>query len=224
VILGAAVTALGVIGLLVAERRENAPLRWVFKPLASAGFLLAALRAPALELPTGTSWLLLAGLVLSATGDVLLVPKGRGAFIGGIAAFALAHVAYAAWFVTSGTPWWLAATLATVLVAVGHLVWRWLDPHVEGALRGPVRGYVALVSIMAGCALAFGAHTLIVDGTAAASSDALVPLAAAAGGVLFYLSDLAVARHRFVKRAFVNRAWGLPVYYVAQLLIASAIG
>ena len=119
---------------------------------------------------------------------------------------------------------WLAATLATVLVAIGHLVWRWLDPHVQGALRGPVRGYVALVSIMAGCALAYGAHTLTAGEAAAASSGSIVPLAAAAGGVLFYLSDLAVARHRFVKRAFVNRAWGLPVYYVAQLLIASAIG
>jgi len=42
----------------------------------------------------------------------------------------------------------------------------------------------------------------------------------AAGAVLFFASDLAVARDKFVAKGFVNRAWGLPVYYAGQLLIA----
>ena len=36
----------------------------------------------------------------------------------------------------------------------------------------------------------------------------------------FYLSDLAVARDRFVSPGFANALWGLPLYYVAQLLFA----
>jgi uncharacterized membrane protein YhhN len=50
-----------------------------------------------------------------------------------------------------------------------------------------------------------------------------LPWTAAVGALLFYLSDLAVARHRFVHPAFVNRAIGLPLYYVGQLLIALTI-
>ena len=42
----------------------------------------------------------------------------------------------------------------------------------------------------------------------------------ASGAVLFFVSDLAVARDKFVGASFVNRAWGLPAYYAGQLLIA----
>ena len=41
-----------------------------------------------------------------------------------------------------------------------------------------------------------------------------------AGASLFFASDLAVARDRFVARTFANKAWGLPAYFSGQLLIA----
>jgi hypothetical protein len=40
--------------------------------------------------------------------------------------------------------------------------------------------------------------------------------------VLFWLSDLCVARERFVTQGFVNRAIGLPLYYGAVLVLALA--
>ena len=40
------------------------------------------------------------------------------------------------------------------------------------------------------------------------------------GAVLFFASDLAVARDKFVEPGFANRSWGLPCYYAGQLLIA----
>jgi len=43
------------------------------------------------------------------------------------------------------------------------------------------------------------------------------------GGLLFVLSDLAVARDRFVAPGFINRAWGLPTYFAAQLLLAASV-
>jgi hypothetical protein len=46
----------------------------------------------------------------------------------------------------------------------------------------------------------------------------------AAGAFGFYLSDLSVARDRFVAPAFVNRLWGLPLYYAAVLLLAASSG
>ena len=45
----------------------------------------------------------------------------------------------------------------------------------------------------------------------------------AAGALLFYVSDLAVARHRFVKAELLNRAIGLPLYYAGQVLIAMSV-
>ncbi len=40
---------------------------------------------------------------------------------------------------------------------------------------------------------------------------------------MFTVSDIAVVRDRFVTTGFVNRLWGLPLYYAAQLLIAWSI-
>jgi len=53
----------------------------------------------------------------------------------------------------------------------------------------------------------------------AAAAGASEP--AAAGAVLFALSDLAVAQDRFVARSFASTLWGLPAYYAAQLLLAA---
>jgi len=57
-------------------------------------------------------------------------------------------------------------------------------------------------------------------GTWAAAGGSLI----VAGAGLFVLSDLAVARNRFVAPGFVNRAWGLPLYFAGQLLLAASIG
>ena len=45
----------------------------------------------------------------------------------------------------------------------------------------------------------------------------------AAGACAFYLSDLAVARERFLVRSITNKLWGLPAYYAGQLLLAWSI-
>ena len=72
--------------------------------------------------------------------------------------------------------------------------------------------------------LYIAAISLMVWGAASTLLREALPWTAAAGAGLFYLSDLAVARHRFVRPAFVNRALGLPAYYVGQLLLAFTIG
>jgi len=57
----------------------------------------------------------------------------------------------------------------------------------------------------------------------AAVLDGLIsggPLAVAVGALAFTASDVSVARDRFVRHEFLNRAWGLPLYYAAQVLLA----
>jgi hypothetical protein len=43
------------------------------------------------------------------------------------------------------------------------------------------------------------------------------------GALLFFVSDLAVARDRFVSPGFANAAWGLPLYYAATLVLAATV-
>jgi uncharacterized membrane protein YhhN len=64
----------------------------------------------------------------------------------------------------------------------------------------------------------------MVWGAAAVTAAGRGPWFLAAGAVLFYLSDLAVARDRLVVKRFASRAWGLPAYYAGQLLLALTIG
>jgi len=45
----------------------------------------------------------------------------------------------------------------------------------------------------------------------------------AVGAFLFYLSDLFVAREKFVKSEILNQAVGLPLYYIGQIFIASSL-
>ena len=56
--------------------------------------------------------------------------------------------------------------------------------------------------------------------SASASSGRMLP---AVGAVLFALSDVAVARDRFVKASWWNRACGLPLYYAAQFVLAGSV-
>ena len=56
-------------------------------------------------------------------------------------------------------------------------------------------------------------------GTFGADARAAIPI----GALAFYVSDLAVARQRFVSRTFWNKVWGLPLYFGGQLILASTI-
>src|SRR5690606_6026025 len=140
-------------------------------------------------------------------GDVLLIPKNKRTFLAGLIAFLLGHLAYAVAFAVRGVDLRWTALAALALGAAAIPVLRWLWPHVEGPMRGPVAAYVLVITSMVAPAA----------GTFGERGD----LRIVAGALGFYLSDLAVARERFVAPGFVNRAWGLPLYFGAQVLLAS---
>jgi uncharacterized membrane protein YhhN len=200
--------AAAVAGLLWAERRNSLPGVWLAKPVASAAFVWAAVSAGALASSYGR--LVLLALVLCMAGDLLLIPyQLKAAFRAGVLLFLAGHVAFAAAF--AGRPLavegiWVGGAL---LAGVVWTVWRWLGAAVPVDLAIAVRAYLVVIAIMA---------TLACAVTAAGG-----PLAVAAGALAFTASDISVARDRFVRRDFVNRAWGLPLYYAAQLLLASTV-
>lgn len=205
---GVLLTASALAALLVADARGRTTLSGAFKVLASTGFLLAAVGFGAAENPYGRALLVAFGL--SFLGDVLLVATTRRALLAGLGAFLLAHVAFGTAFVLYGLrPIWTLVAFAVLTVPRWYVL-RWLDPHLEGPMRPAVQIYVSIISVMV--ALAVGAS--------AAGGSAWV----AAGALCLYLSDLAVARRRFVKPGFSSRLWGLPLYYAAQLLLAATAG
>lgn len=77
-------------------------------------------------------------------------------------------------------------------------------------MRRPVFAYIIVISLMVTAAF----------GTVAADPDWRI----AVGAVAFFVSDLLVARDRFVVPAFVNRTIGLPLYYLGQTLLALSAG
>lgn len=87
--------------LLLCEKKGIERAEWLFKPLAAAAFIWAGLAWGGLDGNFGP-WLVL-GLVLCMAGDVLLIPKGQGpAFMAGMLAFLLGHLAYAIAFLQLG--------------------------------------------------------------------------------------------------------------------------
>lgn len=193
--------------LLIAEHRTSLPGKWLSKPLASAGFIATALFAGALESPYG-QWIL-AGLALSMLGDVLLIGRSRKAFMAGLVAFLLGHVAYVVAFLVLGVKP-LAAIIAMIMLTA-FCLWlarRYL-PAIDAGMRRPVIAYAAVISLMLALAVGVVADT--------------GPWIILAGAALFYVSDLSVARDRLIQAGFINRAWGLPAYYIGQLLLAASV-
>lgn len=202
-----ALTILAVAGLLSSEFRGSRTGIWLVKPLASTGFVAAVLAAGGLE--SGYGRCILVALVLSWWGDVLLIPRARGAFLAGLVSFLLGHVAFAAGFAFRGLDaLWVGVALIPVVPA-SFLILRWLRPHVGPAMRAPLYAYTGVISAM----------VLLAAGTVGAHGRPTILL----GAVAFCVSDLAVARERFVFHTFANKTWGLPLYYGAQLILASTV-
>lgn len=173
---------------------------------ASAAFVGFGVAAGVLGAgPAGVA--VLVALILSAAGDVALIGKDRPAVLAGIALFLAAHLGYVVAFRSFGASPLSAIGALFVLAAPAWWVLGWVGD--AKGMRKAVIGYVAVISLMV--AMAVGSAVL------AGAEDAPWRVGLLASAVLFYASDLAVARERFVVSEVRNRVVGLPLYYVAQL-------
>lgn len=200
-----AVIAVAVAALLVGEKTGKRWLVFIAKPVASLAFVLLGWRLCPPGSPYG-AWVVLA-LVLSLAGDVALMLEGG--FVAGLASFLLAHIAYIAAFQTVAPAASWRLSLAAPVVTVSAIAAAWLWPYL-GRKRWVVLAYVAVITVMVwgGVSIGFSPGGWWVRGV---------------GAVLFYVSDLFVARNRFVAKGFINRAWGLPLYYLGQVLLAVSV-
>jgi uncharacterized membrane protein YhhN len=206
-ILMAAAPLLG--GLLYFSKKESIRGQILTKPFLSALFIAAALAGPHAD---QTYFILvLAGLILCLVGDVFLIFfLSKNLFLAGLISFLAGHLLYTISFFSRAWPGRLAWMVTALCLAVSGAVFGWLRPHL-GRMLIPVIAYMAIITVMV-----IGAASLAGDGTAGLTGRVF----ALTGALLFYGSDIFVARQRFVTRAFVNRLVGLPLYYTAQFMIA----
>jgi uncharacterized membrane protein YhhN len=163
----------------------------------------------------GGPLLLVAALALSAIGDAFLAQDGEKYFLGGLASFLGAHLAYVALFAGTGAgmeilavqPWRLALPVVVTLAALPLL--RRLLPAAGPDMRLAVAAYAAAILAMMW-----------------SSATVAAPLAMV-GAAMFVVSDaiLATAKFLFASESR-HHAWAVPsvwvLYYLAQVAITLA--
>ncbi len=165
---------------------------------ASTGFLILPLLGGALR--TGFGRWILAGLALCWIGDFV----GPSNFVAGLAAFLAAHVLLILASIAHGLAWPRVLRMLPSLMISSLAIVYWLSPHVPRYMALPVVLYMIAITAM----------VLLAAGTASDSSGRLFLLAA----IVFYISDIFVARWRFVHPGPLNAFCCYPLYYTACIL------
>lgn len=204
---------LGLIAALGYQAMLGRPVGALRSAVKTGATLMLALAS----LAAGAPMLLVLALALGALGDFFLSREGQGAFLKGVASFALAHAVYVALF--AGLPGgaglmalsWPRLGGVVGLLALAASTPVWLLPH-AGPLKAPVAGYVGIITAMGIAALHLAGD--------------FSP--AAIGAALFLGSDLILSVQLFrlragslAYRAARQAVW--PLYWGGQALIAFGV-
>lgn len=198
---GAGLSAISVLGFgvyLFMLRQPSSLKRTIAKTVAVGALAALALYA-------GGPLLLVLALILSALGDAFLAHEGDAAFLGGLASFLAAHVAYAVLFLTIGPGFADAPAPGLLAVVLFGLGMGTLMARKAGPLALPVVAYVLAITVMGLGGVTLGGLVLL-------------------GAVLFMASDAILGSEKFLMRGSspLRRLTGPAVwvlYYAGQVLI-----
>lgn len=189
------------------EERRRAAF-YALKPLTTILILAIALLAPAQS--AEYQRFIAVALVLSLAGDVCLMFKGDGWFLGGLGSFLLAHFAFAAAFLRGVSALQPPAWLPVVLVYAAAMLFVLLPR--AGKLKVPVFIYCAVLAGMA--------FTASVRYTALHDTRSLYAML---GALIFVASDSALGVRQFVGPYRGAQALILSTYWTAIGLIAWSV-
>ncbi len=193
-----------VFALTGAEYKQARGAQAWLKPLAAIIFILIAIFSGALYWHYGR-WIL-AGLFACAAGDILLLSRdSETRFQLGMAAFAIGHMLYICAFYSLSSQGNIPI-LAVIPLIAGAVYFIWIKDKLPKSMQVPVALYSLVIIFMV--AKSLGLKPLI------------IPLAAA----LFAISDMFVARDRFVDDNPKNALMITPLYFGAQALFALSTG
>jgi len=198
--------------LLYGEYKGKNMIRVIGKMVASSCFLYIAFSSfwvtdvPNYLYPVMVG--IIFGLVFSWFGDLFLLSRAPVIFLLGLISFFLAHISYIVAFILVNVDWFLTISALVVFAVPGIAIALWLRPNL-GSMRFPVYAYMLAISCMISLATGAWAYSGLWN----------LPL----GALLFYLSDIFVARDRFKTSDKWNVLIGLPLYYAGQIFLASTL-
>ena len=199
-------------GVLYYEKKKNRIPYLITKTTLSLLFVITALLQPH-SVPVYYHYLLV-GLIFCLVGDVCLALPQKKAFMGGLVAFLIGHLLYIFSFSSLIPISHSFSSGLLIIVGISTLIFFWLRPHLKSMLI-PVLLYILVITLMAS-----GAWAVFEKSSFQISGRALILV----GALCFYVSDLFVARHRFIKEEYRNRLLGLPLYYAGQFMLAFSVG
>jgi uncharacterized membrane protein YhhN len=200
------------LGLLYYEKKKYRLPLLIVKSILSLLFVTTALLQPH-PVPTYYHYLLV-GLIFCLIGDVCLALPQEKAFKAGLVAFLVGHIFYIFSFSSLiQINLWISAGFF-ILFGISTLIFLWLRPYLKSMLI-PVLLYILVITVMAS-----GAWAVFSKSSFSISGRTLL----LAGSLCFYVSDIFVARDKFIKEEYRNRLLGLPLYYAGQFLLAFSLG
>jgi uncharacterized membrane protein YhhN len=200
------------LGLLYHEKTKKQKSIIINKTILSLLFVITAFLQP-YGISSYSNDLLI-GLILCLIGDICLALPGEKIFKAGLGAFLFGHVFYIFSFSSLlRISLWITVG-GFVICCISAWVFFWLRPYLKSML-GPVLVYILVITVMLG-----GAWGIFQQSSFPVSGRVLVFI----GALCFYLSDIFVARDKFIREEFRNRLIGLPLYYAGQFSLAFSVG
>jgi uncharacterized membrane protein YhhN len=190
---------------VAADRRR---VEVVAKPLTMA--LLVAFALMVGDAPAEVRSWLVAGAVFGLVGDVALLGAGEAAFMGGLAAFVIGHLAYVVAAASVGfSPGWAVVGIVFMAVLLGfRFVGRTLPG--AGARGGPVLAAAVVV------------YALVISAMVV-SAWATESVIAAVGAMCFAVSDWVLGYQRFVGPLPGRRLSVMIPYHVGQAMLIAGL-
>ena len=159
------------------------------------------------------------GILLSLTGDILLMISLDRLFLAGLIAFLLAHLAYLIGFnipIPDISAW---GFVLAVIVGLGgvRVMRRIVAPLAssgQARMRMPIIIYSAVISLML-----LSAMMKMTEITWNANAAALVGV----GAFLFYISDIILAWNKFVAPIQNGRIYNIGAYHLGQIMLIAGV-
>jgi uncharacterized membrane protein YhhN len=176
-----------------------------YRLAASTSFVLAGVVGGGLKRGNRYGFRVVLGLVFCWFGDVL----GPWNFMWGVGAFLLGHCFFIAAFASRRMTGARAMRAAGFYAVTGAALSVWLLPRVPLRDLALVLPYMVVISAMAVMACSIDVRR----------GGWLIPW----GAFLFYVSDIFVARWRFVAQDEINGYVCYPLYYAACMMLALSV-
>lgn len=192
------------------DTKKRPYTKWILL-LAILGYYLCSVERP--------SGLLVAALVTSWLGDVLLIPHGTACFVCGGLSFLASHILFITVYVPNvdfgSVSWWAVAIVAAVYLIIAVLVFRTLLPTTSKSMIVPMFLY-----LVANATMNTFAFMQLISNPCKASAIAY------AGAVLFFISDCTLFCVRFHKNRnliFKRHFTVMLTYILGELLITQGV-